>query len=303
MPSKEYGQEYQPSTLENVDFAFYDWIDKRMDIFTTTHDGFKKIPIIWSSPERAFQIKNTKEFRDSKGTLILPLITVERASVEKNPESKGTYWGNVPPIDNIRGGSITIAKKINVEKTRNYRRSDSRRASGGSADIGHQQENFPTNRAKSASVLYGGKNPPEAGKTIVYNVMTVPMPVYIDVVYKVNIMTNYQQQMNEIIAPFITRPGGINYQYINKNGHRYEAFIQPQFAFENNISSMDVEERLYKTSLDIKVLAYLIGSDKNQIRPKIAVRETVAKVKLPREKVIFGDIPEHNDPNTTFYKE
>ena len=305
MPSKEYGQEYQPSTLENIDYAFYDWINEKMDIFATTHDGFKKIPIIWSSPERVFQIKNNKEFRDSKGTLILPLLTVERTSLEKNPENKGTYWGNIPPIDDIRGGSITVSKRINVEKTRNYRRSDSRRATGGSADIGHQQDNFPTNRSKSASVLFGGPSSPEnrAKKTVVYNVMTIPMPVYVDVTYRINIMTNYQQQMNEIIVPFMTKPGGINYQTINRNGHRYEAFIQQQFAFENNASSMDVEERLYKTSLDTKVLAYLIGDDKNQNRPKISVRETIAKVKLPREKVIFGDIPEHNDPNVAFYKE
>ena len=36
---------FKPSTLETIDYAMYDWIQKQMDIFCTTNKGFKKVPL------------------------------------------------------------------------------------------------------------------------------------------------------------------------------------------------------------------------------------------------------------------
>ena len=65
-----------PSTIETIDFAFYDWLNEKMDVFSTTSSGWKKVPIIWVSSERAFQLKNNKDLRDSTGTLKMPLMTI-----------------------------------------------------------------------------------------------------------------------------------------------------------------------------------------------------------------------------------
>ena len=65
---------------------------------------------------------------------------------------------------------------------------------------------------------------------------------------------------------------------------------------------MENEERKYQTSLDIRVLGYLIGEDKNQPTPKVIMRENAVEVKIPRERVIMGDSPELNDKNA-FYRE
>jgi hypothetical protein len=54
---------------------------------------------------------------------------------------------------------------------------------------------------------------------------------------------------------------------------------------------MGEEERMYQTSIDIKVLGYLIGSGPNQKTPQIVERENAVKIKLPRERVILGDTP------------
>ena len=75
----------EPSTLETIDYAFYEWVDKSMDIHVDTNKGFKKVPVIWVSAERAFQIKRDKGLRDGKGVLKLPLITVERKAMKKDP--------------------------------------------------------------------------------------------------------------------------------------------------------------------------------------------------------------------------
>ena len=71
------------STFEDIDLSLYNFIDKTLDLQTTTNKGIEKVPIIWVGSERAFQVKNNRDYRDSVGKLRLPLISVERASVEK----------------------------------------------------------------------------------------------------------------------------------------------------------------------------------------------------------------------------
>ena len=108
--------------------------------------------------------------------------------------------------------------------------------------------------------------------------------------------------MNEMLAPFATLGGHINSFVIRRDGHRYEAFVASNFAQKNNISSMAEEERQYTTTINIRVLGYLMGEGPNQERPKIIKRQNAVKVKIPREHVIVGDIPEHIDKRG-FYKE
>ena len=74
-----------PSTLETVDRAIFEFIDESLKIHTTTDGGAKKVPVIWNSAERAFQIKNDKDLRDSEGRIKMPIITVEKVSVNKDP--------------------------------------------------------------------------------------------------------------------------------------------------------------------------------------------------------------------------
>ena len=79
-----------------------------------------------------------------------------------------------------------------------------------------------------------------------------------------------------------------------RDNHKYEAFVQGNFAQNNNISSMDGEERKFETSIDIKVLGYLVGEGDNDDRPFISVRENAVEVKIPRERTVFGDVPEYS---------
>ena len=62
---------------------------------------------------------------------------------------------------------------------------------------------------------------------------------------------------------------------------------------------------MYETSIKIKVLGYLLGEGPNRERPKITIRENAVEVKIPRERVILGDIPQHDSMKVVkpFYKE
>ena len=44
---------FMPSTLETIDFAIYHWLRDDLDLHTNTQEGFEKVPVIWTSAERA----------------------------------------------------------------------------------------------------------------------------------------------------------------------------------------------------------------------------------------------------------
>jgi len=283
---------FMPSTLETVDYAIYNWLNDELDLHTTTQDGFEKVPIIWASAERAFQVKRDNDLRDQDGTLVLPIITIERKGVVKDLTKKGAIFANVPPVKDEKGGVYTIARTIKQDKTANFTNADSWRK-GRNTGTGVNQRTFPKRDA------FGRKVP---SNKVVYETYTMPIPVYLDIDYSITIRTEYQEQMNDLVTPFMTRTGGVNYFLIKQDGHRYESFIQSDFTQDNNVSSMDTEYRKYETKVDIKTLGYIIGEGKNQEQPKIVVRENAVEVKFPRERVIMGDIPRHIDKRG-FYKE
>jgi hypothetical protein len=263
MPHKEFP--IVPSTLESIDEALFGYIDD-LDLKATTNKGWKKTPIIWTSAERSYQIKNDKDIRDGVGSLILPLITVERTSIVKDMNKKGVFWGNIDR--NKEGGSISFSRRINQDKTSNFANADSYRL--------NKQLNFP-----------------RENKKVVYETISMPMPTYIEISYMISLRTEYQQQMNELMTPFVTKTGAINYFVMRQNGHFYEGFIQGNFMVGNNLSALGEEERKYETRIDIKVLGYLLGEGKNQETPKMVITENAVEVKIPRERVILGDIDEH----------
>ena len=270
---------FKPSTLETIDYATYEWINNELDLFCTTNKGFKKAPLVWVSGERSWQLKDHKNLRDDDGALIFPIMTLERSGFIKDPTKKGTFWGNIDPIGDPKGGSITIAREVNQGKTANFTNASTYRkkaklVSNAGAN-GGQQINFPSKQ----------KNNPK----VVYNTITIPMPVYITLDYVISMRTEYQQQMNELIQPFVTFTGGINYLILKKDGHSYEAFIQQDFSTTNNTTEMGDETRIYETKVNVKVLGYLVGADKNYEQPKIVKRENAVEVRMPREHVVLGD--------------
>ena len=247
-----------PSTLEDVDTATYNWLNEQLDVKTRTNKGFRKVPVQWVAGEKAFQMKSNPSLRDSSGALIMPMITIERSSVIKDPARKGTAYGNIPNRGDNKGGAITVARRIKQDKTGNFSNAKSRKKTG--------KLNFRTRKQEK----------------VVYETITIPMPVYVEVTYSISLRAEYQQQMNDMVQPFITEPGGTNYLTVQNNNHSYEAFMESDFTLENTVSDMQ-GERSYETKIQLKVLAPLIGDGVNQETPKYVVRENAVDVKILRE--------------------
>lgn len=280
--------EFMPSSLETIDKAMLRFIDEDLNLFTTTNDGFKKTPVLWVTAERAFQIKNNKDLRDKEETLILPLITVNRSNVTKEPNYKGTVYANLYPIDDEKGGTITVARQINQKKTAEFQNALSKRKYGADKNVASKM--FNTNKRNMSTA-----------KTV-YETITIPIPTWVKVMYQISIRTEYQQQMNELIRPFLTVPGNSRTpKRIEAEGHYYEIFIDGGFSNNSNQASLGMTQRNYETDINIEVLGYLIGEGENQERPKIVKRENAVDIKLGRERTIVGEIPQNIKDG--FYRE
>tara|TARA_R110002110_G_scaffold98645_4_gene252419 strand:- start:511 stop:1383 length:873 start_codon:yes stop_codon:yes gene_type:complete len=257
-----------PSTLETIDAALFKWLDEELNIFATTNKGWKKVPTIWAGSERAHQIKEDKDVRDSSGILKFPMITISRESVIKDSNFKGVAWAHIPPVNDAKGGAMTMARRIGHLKTANFKNAFSHRE--------FKDYNFPSNK-----------------KLTVYETISMPTPTYITLMYDIKIRAEYQQQINEILTPFIVKTGQIDNFFIKSEGHKFEGFIQGNYGQANNITSMSNDERSYESSIQAKILGYLLGSGPNEERPKISIRENAVTLVQMRERdALEGEVKE-----------
>lgn len=258
---------FEPSTLETIDRAIFNYIDG-LRLFATTNKGWSRVPVIWSTAERSFHSKKGQDIRDRQGALILPLISINRGELSKPAASSGAFKGNLPAANDEQGGAFPLERVLFHEKTANFAAADAKRL--------NSQFNYPRQNGK-----------------VVYRTISIPMPVNIDVKYDITIRTEYQQQMNELVAPFITTPGTINYATISSGEHKYEAFIDQSFQQTNNLTDYSSEERKFETKISIKVVGYLVGEGDNTDKAAFALRENAVEVKIPRERISLAEIPEH----------
>jgi hypothetical protein len=249
------------STIENVDFAFYEWLDKELNLFCSSKDGFKKVPVVWVTPERAYQVKINKEFRDIDGTLNVPLLTVERTSIEKDQKINGTYYANIPPRDNRH----VVSRRINQKKTSEFVNAEKKKQYGSISFVS-----------------------PKKSDKIVYEYNSMLLPVYAKFTYNLTVFTQFQQQMNEIIQPFLARFGSTRYFLIENDGYKYECFLEPNIETKNNINSMEEEERRYITNITIKVLGVMVSQGANEEDTIFKTYENAVEIRLPRESLIVA---------------
>lgn len=268
LPNEETSSLLLPSTLETVDMAFYDFINDKINAYATSNEGFKKVPIIWITAERAYLIKNQKEIRElDSQALVYPLISIERTSTVLTKPAERPVPGNQFPYPDYKKGFITVARKVNKVKTKNFTNALSKQIYG--------QNNFPN-------------TPPRT----VYQYMSVPFPVYTTMNYEVKIRSQYQQQINEIMLPFMRYANGWNYFMINYEGLKYEVFLDRDNEYKSNSANQANDEKKFDAKFKYKVLGYTSTNDSNQETPNVVYRENAVVVRFPRERVILGDINE-----------
>mgnify|MGYP001434383778 CR=1 FL=1 len=180
--------------------------------------------------------------------------------------------------NDYRGGATPAARSVNQGDTR---------------DI---QNNRVANQTKNSQTT----GPLGSDGQAIYDTLESPIPVYVTMMYSVTLRTEFQQQMNDLLQPFITSTGQINSFLLKKDGHKYEAFIQQDMALNNNTKNLGEDERMFETTIQIKVLGYLIGEGYNRERPVLSKRQNRAKVVYTNERTLVGDKIPHKTQNNDY---
>lgn len=253
-----------PSTIENIDYSIFNWINDKINIKLTSQQETKKVPVIFSSPERSFYAKEYEHLRDNFGTLIYPIISIERENeIERPNEHHGNMGVNIWPNSDFKRASIKIHEKIQQDKSKDRANVTSLKSVN--------QLNFP------------GKN-----NRIVFEQWFIPQPVNVEISYKIKIVCQYRQHENQIISSIISRLGNINSFYLERNGHRYEAFIDENIKLDEKSNNYELKERLFESYITIKVIGFLIGEQNNQRTPNIVKRETSPDIVI-KEHIITNE--------------
>jgi hypothetical protein len=253
------------STFETIDTAVYRFLDEQLSIHTVSNTGLSKVPVLWLGTERVHQIKNDKDLRDKVGKLKLPLITLSRTAVSRDTDFRGSYRSYYPPDIGPEGGRVAITRIIKQEKTRNF-----------------------ANATENARPIRGDYTGPSSNTRVVYETILIPKPTYVTCMYEVNIRTEYQQQMNDILPPLIIDQK--NVAIIKHDGFQYEMFIQADYGITNNISALGTEERMFTARVQFKVLGYLTGDGENGSVPKIIRQQNAVNISVSRERVVGRSI-------------
>ena len=254
------------STIEDIDYAITSWLKEDLELSTYNNEGLVKVPVLWQVPERAYQVKNAKDIRDDGDALKLPLISIERVNMTKDPAKKGSFQAHLYSIEkNGKPGRIVIARRIVQDKTRNF------------AVASGTRTNTTAVRQKYTK---------RQNKKVVIQSVSIPIPVYVDVEYKITLKTEFQQQMNNLTTPFITKTGQINAFVMKRQGHVYEGFVQQGFTPSNNVATLGEDSRMFTTEITINVLGYLIGDGDSKDRPIARIDENVVEYQFPRESTV-----------------
>ena len=255
---------WTPSTLETIDVAFYNWVNEELDLHIRANKETRKVPVVWAGAERAYQIKKSKESRDGSDTLILPMITIERTGVQKDPTKMGPFGNNVYNNKDRRVNNFYVAREIQADKTKNFANAESER-------------------------VMGDKNTRHKSKKVVYEFSFIPTPTWVHVSYTVKLISEYQTHMNSLVTPFMSRYGNAYSFSLGDKDNSYEGFIAQDFAQNNNLSSLAEEERRFETDIQIRVEGFLIGEGENQQQQRVAIRENQVKVRFGKESTFFEE--------------
>jgi len=265
------------STFETIDMAIFTWLNETLDVHATTNEGIKKVPVIWFSRERAFQIKEEKDNRDNNGFLDFPQIQLARTTMALTTKAESPLPGIFRKGIDYKNNQFGFWRKVKQDKTKNFANAKSQRI--------YNQPNYKFNNNE-----------------IVYEWVFTPYPSYYDVKYEISLKAIYMQQINELIAPFhSTVPDIVTGVFtIKYGGFKYEAFMDKDVSFSSNSPDISESEKIYEAKISIKVLGFTTTSQINQKTPNVIVREGPAKIRIQRERVIVGDINDLGDSDTPF---
>lgn len=249
--------------IEDVDRALFALFDSTLKLEIETNANTKKVPILFASGERFAQVKKN-HFRDVNGTLILPLVSIHRTSLDQKMDY-GMGMGQDP-------GEIVVKTRLSA-KDPSYQNLLNKLAienQDNVADVSHFL-NSSTDASPGTIAsrrLNNATMPEHTGKHLrndrldnnIYEVITMPFPHFFTAKYKVTVWAQYVQHMNIILEQIMHGYTGQGNQFkiTSPKGYWFVAFVDQNITSGDNFDDYNNKERVIKYEFEIEVPAYMI---------------------------------------------
>jgi len=257
-----------PVGIEDVDVALFKLFDNEIKLQVGGNNSdFKKVPVIFATGEKWVLLKKKRALRDKNNSLILPLITISRKSVQQDSGADIVGRGI-----NQQTGEIVIKRRLD-KSDRGYQNLINRFLLKNQINVAtnpsleHVDNQLLTDRQVGADsqdqAVIDGAWLADIKKNNIYETIVIPSPQFCSINYEVTMWTQYTQHMNQLLEQIVVSflPQGNSWKLNTPKGYWFIAMVEGNsYEPDNNFDELGQEERLIKYTFNIKVNAYVFAS-------------------------------------------
>lgn len=256
--------------LDDLERALFDVFDREIGFqvnATQKHPG-GKVPVVFAGGEKWALMKKNRTLRDRTDSLILPIITIVRTSIEQNPADDICGRGM-----NQQTGETVIKRRLSPTD-RGYQNLVNRigvvnqldvavgTGEGVSGQLETSRDTRDTDMSWDYEVHRGGLMVPDRRHNI-WEVISVPSPQFYTAKYDVTFWAAHIQHMNEMLEKFMSSllvPGNC-LKLESPKGYWFVAYPEgTSYAPDTNFSDQAGQERVIKCKFPLRVPGYLVAS-------------------------------------------
>ena len=260
--------------ISDVDRAVFNLFDKDINFVVENRGTTEKVPVIFATGERFALLKRHEPLRDDAGRLVIPLISIRRTGIDQSRSSSAT------PGPRADTGEMVIKKKLSKKDPRYQALLNKSNLMNQSnvASPANVAETDPNRNAEAGRV---GTRRPDAQFTgdsypgyllnnqldkNIFEIITIPNPVFFSVKYEVVFWTQYTQHMNQVIETFMSSyspvgSGRSEFKITSDKGYYFVAFVDDTFTNQDNFDDFTDQERIVRYQLGLTVTGYLIAPE------------------------------------------
>lgn len=299
--------------IEDVDIALFKLFDNEIKLQVGGNNSdFKKVPVIFATGEKWAILKKKRALRDKNDSLILPLITIARTSVNQDFSADIVGRGI-----NQQTGEIVIKRRLD-KSDRAYQNLINRYLLKNQLNVAtnqnleHVDEQLLTDREIGSDsnnpIFRDGAWLADIKKNNIYETIVIPSPQFCSLGYEITIWTQYTQHMNQLLEQVISSflPQGNAWKLDTQKGYWFIATVEGNsYSPDNNFDDLGQEERIIKYTFDVKVNAYIFASQypgvgipvKRYVScPIIKFNTDVDTVVLENDQIVEGPFLGSDDP-------
>jgi len=253
--------------LEDVDVALFNLFDKEIPFQVGGKDvDLKKVPVLFAAGEKWALLKNGRALRDRNGSLILPLITIMRTSIQQASDNDITGRGI-----NQQTGEIIVKRRLD-KSDRGYQNLINRLLLNNQMNLAVAPTNglagqITTDRklgdlTTDPSVHDGALLIPNKRNNI-YETIVLPSPQFYTATYECTMWTQYTQHMNQLIEQLVSSflPQGNAWRLDTPKGYWFVATVnENEYSAESNFDDMSQTERVIKLKFTVSIRGYILAT-------------------------------------------